>query len=847
MADPKPEKIDILKARSAEYERQVKLLNGVSDAERKSALIGQEILNNQKQINLLVDEQVGGSTKNVKNINILIGKEKDLQKEQKEVNKQLENQLKKRQLIVDLAKGLAGQLKIGYKYLQDQDKVIKSTVLNLGMSGQKAVAMRDAFEKSAGYVTRLGGSIGDIGIVMQGYADETGRARALSAEMVNDIIAIGKGTGLGVQEATRLGAQFEIMGIDARATNEYVQGIVDTSERMGVNTTKVLKSVNDNFKRLNTYTFQQGTKGMAEMAMYAEKFKVDITSALNAADIARSLDGAIDLAAQLQVMGGEFARTDPFEMLFLSRNDPAKFTEKIADMTKGVVSFRKVTDSAGKTVFEKFISPADRDRLAQVAKSLGMEAGALTEIAQRQAEIQKMRTEMRGMGLSDEQKKLIEGAAIYETSTGKFQVKIGETTKYISQLTETQAKSFVKEQKSLEERAKQAMTFNEVFQATIETLKAALLPMLKTINKVLVPLSKVADGFSKIAGSTGGWIKAGGILLAAAGAWKGASLLMNHTLARYMGSGMGKFMNSGKAAVGNARMAQATGSGKSGLARQRIGIGKGAARAGAGKAMMGAGAGIGAAAVGVGAGIGLAAVGISKLAEAMAKLDKTGIDALPNVILSLGAAFIPFAIALAVVGTTAGVTAGPLMAFGAAVTLIGVGIGVAAAGVGFMAKGFGEMFESSKGAGDDMLKIGGGLAVIAASLGAVAITLPAAIGLSMVINKMGKNAPALETVGASLEKIKAGLTGSREDYEAIAEAIKTISGTKLKRNNAISQMADLMNKPLKVEFDKGKVNLHNNITLDIDGQKFMRKTFNQKLAISSTEDLKNNKGGNNHA
>lgn len=215
-----------------------------------------------------------------------------------------------------------------WEYSMQSDKIIRQTILSLGMSGNKAELMRASFEDSAQYVTSLGGSLSDILEIQNGYANETGRARVLTADMVNSIELIGKGTNLGVEAATRLGAQFEIMGYDARSTMEYVQGVVDTSERMGVNTTKVLKNVSDNFKKLNTYTFQQGIKGMAQMAQYAEKMNIDINSALNSADIAKSLEGAIDLAANLQVMGGEFAKSDPFELLFLSRNDPAKFTEK---------------------------------------------------------------------------------------------------------------------------------------------------------------------------------------------------------------------------------------------------------------------------------------------------------------------------------------------------------------------------------------------------------------------------------------------------------------------------------------------------------------------------------------
>ena len=425
MAESPEDKIKNLRALNAEYARRIENSKTINDSEAQSRAISQELLANQKLINELIIEQGDNVEQNAAEIDALLKREKELLATQKAINDQLQQQIKRRQTVLDLAKQLTGQLKLGWKYLQDQDKIIKTTVLNLGMSGAKAVAMRDAFEKSAGYVTRLGGTIADIQGVMQGYADETGRARVMSAEMVKDITAIGKGTGLGIEQATKLGAQFELMGYDAKGTMDYVQGVVDTSERMGVNTTKVLKNVSDNFKKLNTYTFQQGVKGFAQMAMYAEKFKIDINQALNAVDIARTLEGAIDLAAQLQIMGGEFAKTDPFEMLFLSRNDPAKFTEKIADMTKGVVSFRKVTDSAGKTVFEKFISPADRDRLAAVAKSMGMEASELTVIAERQAEIQKMRQQTAGMGLSKQQQDLIEGAAIFDQKSGKFQVQLG--------------------------------------------------------------------------------------------------------------------------------------------------------------------------------------------------------------------------------------------------------------------------------------------------------------------------------------------------------------------------------------------------------------------------------------
>jgi len=821
-------------------------LKGIRNADERRMTIAQEIANNQRVINELEKEYLAGA-KGVKGeLDKIKATQKDLIASEKATNTQLNKQIKRRRFTLDLATQLSSQLKIGWKYLQDQDKIIKSITLNLGMSGAKATAMRDSFEKSAGYVTRLGGTISDIQGVMQGYADETGRARVMSAEMVKDITAIGKGTGLGIEQATKLGAQFELMGFDAKSTMDYVQGVVDTSERMGVNTTKVLKVVNDNFKRLNKYTFQQGVKGFAEMAMYAEKFKIDINQALNAADVARSLEGAIDLSAQLQVMGGEFARTDPFELLYLARNDPAKMQERLADMTKGLVSFRKVITDDGKTVFEKFISPADRDRIAAVEKSMNLEAGSMVIIAERQAEIQKMRKEMGGIGLSKDQKEVVEGAAKWDAKLGKFQVQLGDSLINIGDLTRDQAEAFSIEQVLLEERAKEAMTFNDTFKAIIETLKAALLPMLKAVNGMLKPLAWIADGFSKIAGSIGGWWKAGTILLTAATAWKFATLGMNHMLARYLSSGMGKFMGSGKAAVSAAHAIPATGAGSSGLALQRAGIGQGAAAKGAGIKNLGTGAGLGTAMVGAGAGLMLAAKGVSQLADSMSKLTPKQAEALASVVKSLswfmvGAA--AAAIGVALLGATATAAAGGLLAFGAAIFMVGAGIGIAATGIGFMGKGLAELVNAGKDAGPAMMDVGKGIGFIALSMMGFTAGAAGFLVFAATMRTLSKHAPAMATVGEAFKNIQTVLSGSKDDFIAVENAVKSISGTNVKSGGYFAELANLLKKPLQVEFaNNGRVSMTNDITLNLDGQRFMEKAYDVNIAVQKHESLKYNKG-----
>ena len=75
------------------------------------------------------------------------------------------------------------------------------------------------------------------------------------------------------------------------------------------------------------------------------------------------------------------------------------------------------------------------------------------------------------------------------------------------------------------------------------------------------------------------------------------------------------------------------------------------------------------------------------------------------------------------------------------------------------------------------------------------------------------------------------LSGKKDDFIAIEQAIKSISSMTINKDSAISQMANLFNKPLKVEFSDKTVAIATNITLEIDGEKFLRKTVNQKALV----------------
>jgi alkylhydroperoxidase/carboxymuconolactone decarboxylase family protein YurZ len=828
-----------------DYQTALDLVKRLNESESERSKTQLLISERQKVINELLSNAATLGDDQKKYLQDLVNEQNKAIANERSINEELLKQQKSRQLVVSLAKDLGNAIKEGWKYLQESDKTIKNTILNLGMSGAKAEAMRAAFEKSAVFAARIGGSLADLQTIQQGYADETGRARALTASMLEDITLIGKGTGLGIEQATKLGAQFEFMGADAKSAMDYTQGIVDTSERMGVNTTKVLKNIIDNFKKVNTFSFVSGVKGIAKMAENAEKLQVSVESALNSATIAKSLEGAIDMFAQLQVMGGNFAKTDPFQAFYLARNEPEKWQEEISKMTKGIVTFKKNSEG----VFEKFISPADRQRLEQAGKALGRSAEEMTVIAQRRAELDLSERQMAGKGLTAKQKEWITGAMVLNSKTNQLQVSLGGTMHDIGALTSDQANSFIQERKTLEERAKQAMTFDETFKATIEILKASLLPLLTTINKIMsVTIKPLADLATK---GFGGAITAGGILLAAAGVWKGISFLLGRAADKLVsgaakrfgggGGGLGGVLGKGAGKEGEAVAESLGKKGLSGLAEQRQGIGAGAAMAGKGKMFAGAGAGIGAAALGVGAGIGAAAAGISLLATAMAKLTPEQAKTLGSIVKSIawvvgiGAAA---AGAIMIFGGASTAAAPGLLAFGGAIALVGVGIGAAAAGIGLMGTGLSKLSLSVKGSGKDMLELGGGIAAMAAGMALFTVGGLGLIAFSATLNRIAKNSEAIGQVGEAFKEINAVMHGSKEDFLAVENAVNAISTMNTKGGSAFAQLASLLKTPLKVEFADKNVQLANDITLNIDGQRFMQKIFKANTAITHQEELR---------
>jgi len=787
-------------------ERELSKLDNIYNLRRKQA-VEEEIINQKRNKQANIDETITKHLSNQDKISkYLLKKYKNQSDAQDKILSKSEKTLDTQKLLLKTVSSLGTAISknagIMKTFLMDADASIKNLNLEMGLSGDRSAMMRNNLEDSSMFAARMGIDMKGLTQMVSTYADETGRVRQFNQENLESMTLIAKGTSLGIEGAARMAGQYEMMGFNATDTAGEVQRIVDTTERMGVNTGKVLKAVNSNFKKLQKYSFRNGVKSMADMAIYAEKFKIDMNSVFEPMEKGRRLDSVIEMSAQLQVLGGKFASlADPMSMLFESRNDPEAYMKRINEMTQGMVTLNKTADGFDFAL----ASPMAKDQLSQAAKALGMTTEELTKQAFRMREIQQTRSQMNSKGFTKDEKDIIEGLAKFDKTTGRMFVEIGGIATDVSNIGSDQLSGLKEQSASLKQRALDSQTFDDAMKNTIMELKSTLLPMLNGINSVLEFIRPIVTNISEWFGDLS---KTNKDILSGAGAI-GAVLMMASPMIRILKGilpSIGGLI--GGAGKGIARTAT---KGVGGLAKGA----SGAARGG-GMAALGKGAGVGVAAVGMGTGIMIAAKGVAALADSMSKLSVEQLESFERVALGLAIAVPLMAAGMLIFGKAAEVSAIGIGILTLAVLGIGAGIGIAAAGIGYMGEGLAML------SGADLSGIGGDLAAIGAAtlLFANPITMLGVAGMAASVMAIASSSNGMKIVGDAFTSIGAVMSGSVGQLADVKNTIQSIASTDVSSNSGIGQLVNMLSKPLKVQFSEQEVALVANIDVNVGDSSF---------------------------
>ena len=262
-----------------------------------------------------------------------------------------------------------------YKLAEQLAEKYKETSINIGLSTKRTNELSKQFKGAAAIVKEFGGDMSEVQAIYQDFAESSGRVRIMGKDEVANIYKLGAATNLMGTESAQLFETLELMGVSNEATTKKMQELVIESQNIGLNSSKVMKTLSNNMKSMQTYSFSNGVKGMTEMAKQAVKMRIDVSDILGMSEKFYEPEAAIEAAANLQMLGGDIAEAfgDPFETMYLARNKPEELAQKLQDMTENMLQFNEETGEYG--------LPAEaRMQLKAAGDQLGLDVGKMTEM-----------------------------------------------------------------------------------------------------------------------------------------------------------------------------------------------------------------------------------------------------------------------------------------------------------------------------------------------------------------------------------------------------------------------------------------------------------------------------------
>ena len=292
--------------------------------------------------------------------------------------------------------------------------------------------------------------------------------------------------GLTNQESAELMYNFMRMGASSKQVSKFVEETANEAESLGLNAQKVVKEVSKLTPEFRRMGFQGGEKSLARMIESAEKLRLNVDEVFAMGNKARTIEGAMERAADLQLAGGSFAQLDPMQLLAAARKGPEELTKILAKMGNEIGTFNKET---GRVDF----GAIDADRLEMVSKATGLSVDSLMDkITKSKQDVQKENLMGSLFGqLDDEQKKFVQqftdlGENGEITLSGALQ---GKTFDQLKKMNQGQIKQLMeddkKKKKDLAARAKQ----NETFEESLKNFTTVLMNFFTLFEPLLTKLT----------------------------------------------------------------------------------------------------------------------------------------------------------------------------------------------------------------------------------------------------------------------------------------------------------------------------------------------------------------------
>lgn len=278
---------------------------------------------------------------------------------------------------------MSQQYKVDFQGLKDnpaftlQEEILKQleresqlhTDINeqMGITGELSRAYRDSILDTVPLAATLGFDIKNISDMVTGLGEKSGRFNLLSQETMEHSLVTTRAFGTSLRDMADTMTEFEKVGYGAADTLTQIEAAGRASLSLGLNAKKTTETLKTEIGKLNEYGFANGVQGLNRMVQKSLEFRMNMSEVFKIADKVMSPEGAIELTANMQMLGGAIGDlNDPLKLMYMATNN----VEGLQDALIGAAgSLATYNEEQGR--FE--LKGANLRRAQEMAKQLGVD------------------------------------------------------------------------------------------------------------------------------------------------------------------------------------------------------------------------------------------------------------------------------------------------------------------------------------------------------------------------------------------------------------------------------------------------------------------------------------------
>ena len=319
-----------------------------------------------------------------------------------------------------LAAGLSGAANLFASVVSDaytrEGELLKAFTTKAGMAGQFASGFTESIMAVAPKAQLLGVSFGELKDATESMVSNSQKFANYQGESVLEAVRISAAYGATSKSLLENVEAFRDVGIGLTDASGKIEQIGKRSLSQGLSARATTKTVMDNLGKLNEFGFKNGVEGLGKMVQEAQALNFKMEETFKVAAKLYDPEGAIDLSANLQVIGGAIGDlADPIKLMYDATNNVESLQTSILGAAKSLATY-----NAEQGRFE--VTGTNLRRAKAMSDALGISMEQLTSSAIKgQVQMQAM-SQIELFDLNEDQKQFVSNLATMKDGVVGFEL-----------------------------------------------------------------------------------------------------------------------------------------------------------------------------------------------------------------------------------------------------------------------------------------------------------------------------------------------------------------------------------------------------------------------------------------